>query len=92
MMKCASHNKKARQNKSYDRGIRNSSYTMIVAVAYTLCRYGYKGAKIKQIINSITDVADSIGRGYISHKDIEEIMLEEYGIQLCDTSGEVQRL
>lgn len=65
---------------------------MIVIVAYVLCRYNYKARRIKQIINSITDVADSINKGYITHKDIEDIMLEEYDIQLCDASGEVQRL
>ena len=44
------------------------------------------------MINSIQDVADSINKGYVTHKDLEDVMLEEYEIQLCDTSGEVQRL
>lgn len=91
-MKRSYNNKKIAQNQSYARGVKNSSYTMIVIVAYVLCRYNYKARRIKQIINSITDVADSINKGYITHKDIEDIMLEEYDIQLCDASGEVQRL
>ena len=91
-MKCSYNNKKVTQNQSYARGVKNSSYTMIVIVAYVLCRYNYKARRIKQIINSITDVADSINKGYITHKDIEDIMLEEYDIQLCDKNGEVQRI
>lgn len=91
-MKCSYNNKKVTQNQSYARGVKNSSYTMIVIVAYVLCRYNYKGRRIKQIINSITDVADSINKGYITHKDIEDIMLEEYDIQLCDNSGDVRRI
>jgi isopropylmalate/homocitrate/citramalate synthase len=65
---------------------------MIVIVAYVLCRYGYKGRRIKQMLNSITDVADSINKGYITHKDLEDIMLEEYEIQLCDNNGDVRRI
>jgi hypothetical protein len=65
---------------------------MIVIVAYVLCRYGYKGRRIKQMINSIVDVADSINKGYITHKDLEDIMLEEYDIQLCDNNGDVRRI
>lgn len=89
-MKTAYNNKKIMQNLSYSKGIKASSYTMIVIVAYVLCRYGYKGRRIKQIINSITDVADSINKGYITHKDLEDIMLEEYDIQLCDNNGDVR--
>lgn len=91
-MKCAATNKQTKKNISYHKGIRDTYYTMIVIVAYVLCKYGYKGRRIKQIINSIEDVADSINRGYITHKDLEDIMLDEYEIRLCDNSGEVQRL
>lgn len=91
-MKCSFTNKQTKKNTSYHRGIKDTSYTMIVIVAYVLCKYGYKGRRIKQMINSIEDVADSINRGYITHKDLEDIMLDEYDIQLCDNSGEVQRL
>ena len=91
-MKCSLTNKQTKKNTSYQKGIKASSYTMIVIVAYVLCKYGYKGRRIKQMINSMTDVADSINKGYITHKDLEDIMLEEYGIQLCDKSGEVQKL
>ena len=91
-MKCYYNNKKVTQNQSYARGVKNSSYTMIVIVAYVLCRYNYKARRIKQIINSITDVADSINKGYITYKDIEDIMLEEYDIQLCDNNGDVRRI
>ena len=91
-MKCSINNKQMKKNTSYHKGIRDTSYTMLLIVAYVLCKYGYKGQRIKQIINSIEDVADSINKGYITHKDIEDIMLDEYEIQLCDNSGEVQRL
>ena len=91
-MKTSYNNKKIKQNQSYDKGIKASSYTMIVIVAYVLCRYGYKGRRIKQMLNSITDVADSINKGYITHKDLENIMLEEYDIQLCDKNGDVRRI
>lgn len=91
-MKCSATNKQTKKNTSYHKGIRDTSYTMIVIVAYVLCKYGYKAQRIKQMINSIQDVADSINKGYITHKDLEDIMLEEYEIQLCDNSGEVQRL
>lgn len=91
-MKNAYNNKKVEQNLSYAKGVKASSYTMIVIVAYVLCRYGYKGRRIKQIVNSIQDVADSINKGYITHKDLEDIMLEEYDIQLCDSNGDVRRI
>lgn len=91
-MNCSYKNKQARKNGSYNKGIKDTSYTMILIVAYVLCKYGYKGRRIKQIINSMEDVADSINKGYITHKDLEDIMLDEYEIKLCDNSGEVQRL
>ena len=91
-MKSAYSNKKVKQNREYNKGIKDSVYTMIVIVAYVLCRYNYKAKRIKQIINSITDVDDSINKGYITHKDIEDIMLEEYDIQLCDKNGDVRRI
>ena len=77
-MKCSYNNKKVTQNQSYARGVKASSYTMIVIVAYVLCRYNYK--------------ARSINKGYITHKDIEDIMLEEYDIQLCDSNGDARRI
>lgn len=91
-MNCSFKNKTAKKNQAYNRGIQDSTYTLIAIVAYVLCRYGYKGRRIKQIINSIQDVADSINKGYVTHKDLEDVMLEEYEIMLCDSSGEVQRL
>lgn len=83
-MKSAYSNKKVKQNREYNKGIKDSVYTMIVVVAYVLCRYGYKGRRIKQIINSIADVADSINKGYVTHKDLEDVMLEEYDIHIYD--------
>lgn len=86
-MKCAVKNKEVKKNKAYNKGIEDSTYTLITIVAYVCSRYGYKGRRIQQIINSIQDVADSINKGYVTQQDLEDIMLEEYNIKLFDTSS-----
>lgn len=87
-MKCSVVNEGVKKRQAYEKGIQDSTYTLIVIVAYVCSRYGYKGRRIQQIIHSIQDVADSINKGYITQKDLEDIMLEEYNIQLFDTSEE----
>ena len=87
-MNCAFKNKTAKKNTAYNRGIQDSTYTLITIVAYVCSRYGYKGRRIQQIIHSIQDVADSINKGYVTQQDLEDILLEEYNIQLFDNSRE----
>ena len=87
-MKSSYNNKKVNQNQSYQKGIWDSSYTMIAIFTYVLCRYGYKSAKIQQMLNSVQDVADSITKGYITLKDIEQVMIDEFDIRLRDTSSD----
>lgn len=87
-MNCSIKNKTAKKNQAYNKGIEDSTYTLITIVAYVCSRYGYKGRRIQQIIHSIQDVADSINKGYITQQDLEDILLEEYNIQLFDNSRE----
>ena len=87
-MKCSVVNKGVKKRQAYEKGIADSTYTLIVIVAYVFCRYGYKGRRIQQMIHSIQDVADSINKGYCTQQDLEEVLLEEYNIQLFDTSKE----
>lgn len=88
-MNCSFKNKTAKKNQAYNKGIEDSTYTLITIVAYVCSRYGYKGKRIQQIINSIQDVADSINKGYVTQQDLEDVLFEEYNIQLFDTSKEV---
>jgi hypothetical protein len=88
-MNCAARNKEVKKNNDYNKGIQDSTYTLLVIVAYVFCRYGYKGRRIQQMINSIQDVADSINKGYCTQQDLEGVLLDEYDIQLFDTSSEV---
>ena len=85
-MKCSINNKQAQKNANYEKGTKDAVYSMIVIVAYVLCRYGYKGRRIQQLMHSIQDVADSINKGYCTHKDLEDTLLAEYDIQLYDSS------
>lgn len=87
-MKCSVVNEGVKTRQAYEKGIQDSTYTLITIVAYVCSRYGYKGRRIQQIIHSIQDVADSINKGYITQQDLEDILLEEYNIQLFDNSRE----
>lgn len=86
-MRCSLKNKEVKKHKAYNKGIEDSTYTLLVIVAYVFSRYGYKGKRIQQMINSIQDVADSINKGYCTQQDLEDVLLEEYDIKLFDISS-----
>jgi hypothetical protein len=60
---------------------------MLIIVAYVLSCFGYKRAKIQQIVNKIQDVADSINKGYITHQDLEDELWNDYEILMQKRKG-----
>lgn len=81
-MNCKFNNKQIRKTNDYERGISAGVDSMMIMFTYVLSRYGYSGRKIQQIVKSIEDVADSINRGYLTHKDIETVLWDEYSVRM----------
>ena len=81
-MNCRFSNKQVKKSNEYDRGVNSGVDSMMLMFTYVLSRYGYKGTKIQQMVKSIEDVADSINKGYVTHKDIEDVLWDEYQIKM----------
>ena len=81
-MNCRFSNKQVKKSNDYDRGVNSGVDSMMLMFTYVLSRYGYKGARIQQIVKSIEDVADSINKGYMTHQDIDDILWDEYKIRM----------
>lgn len=81
-MKCSYNNKGVMKDNSFERGLNSGIDTMLTIFAYALSKYGYKGAKIQQIVNTVVYVADSVVRGYVTLQDLEDILWDEYQIQM----------
>lgn len=86
-MKSAHDNKQVKRNINYDKGLTDAVNSMLIIVAYVLSCFGYKRAKIQQIVNKIQDVADSINKGYITHQDLEDELWNEYKILMQKRNG-----
>lgn len=86
-MKSAHDNKQVKRNINYDKGLTDAVNSMLIIVAYVLSCFGYKRAKIQQIVNKIQDVADSINKGYITHQDLEDELWNDYGILMQKRKG-----
>ena len=86
-MKSAYNNKQVKKNINYDKGLTDAVNSMLIIVAYVLSCFGYKRAKIQQIVNKIQDVADSINKGYITHQDLEDELWNDYGILMQKRKG-----
>lgn len=86
-MKCRLNNKQVKKNLDYDKGMSDGVNSMLIIVAYVLSCFGYKKAKIQQIVNKIEDVADSINKGYITHQDLEDDLWNEYEILMEKRNG-----
>lgn len=81
-MNCRFSNKQVKKSNEYDRGVNSGVDSMMLMFTYVLSRYGYKGTKIQQMVKSIEDVADSINKGYVTHKDLEDVLWDEYQIKM----------
>jgi hypothetical protein len=81
-VKCSITNKGVKKDNSFERGLNSGIDTMLTIFAYTLSKYGYKGKKIQQMVDTVVYVADSIVRGYVTLQDLEDILWDEYGIQM----------
>lgn len=81
-MNCIVRNKQAKKNDAYERGVNAGVDTMMIIITYVLSCYGYKGIRIQQMVKKIEDVADSINKGYITHKDLEDELWNEYRIRM----------
>lgn len=90
-MKCAATNKGIKNDNSFEKGLNCGVDIMLTLFAYTLSKYGYKGKKIQQMVNTVTYAADSITRGYVTIKDFEDILFDEYGIEMKKNKEWLQR-
>lgn len=90
-MKCAATNKGVKKDNSFEKGLNSGIDTMLTIFAYTLSRYGYKGAKIQQMVDSVVYTADSIVRGYVTLQDLDDILWDEYKIEMRKKKEWLQR-
>lgn len=90
-MKCAFNNKGIKKDNSFEKGLNSGIDIMLTLFAYTLSKYGYKGKRIQQMVDTVTYAADSVTRGYVTIKDYEDILFEEYGIEMRKRKEWLQR-
>lgn len=90
-MKCSIVNKGIRKDNSFEKGLNSGIDIMLTIFAYTLSRYGYKGVKIQQMVDSVVYTADSIVRGYVTLQDLEDILWDEYQIEMRKKKEWLQR-
>ena len=84
-MNCIASQSKSEAIKIKQRAVSAATRFMWVATASVLTdKYGFGKQKIKQVMKSIEDRADSINKGYISLQELEDILDEEYDIRLSD--------
>ena len=81
-MRCSYKNKGVQKDNSFERGLNHGVDTMLTIFAYVLSKCGYKGKKIQQLVDMVVYTADSIINGYVTIKDIEEMLWDEYGIEM----------
>jgi hypothetical protein len=90
-MKCAINNKGIQKDNSFEKGLNSGIDIMLTLFAYTLSKYGYKGKRIQQMVDTVTYAADSVTRGYVTIKDFEDILFDEYGIEMRKRKEWLQR-
>lgn len=90
-MKCAINNKGIQKDNSFEKGLNSGIDIMLTLFAYTLSKYGYKGKRIQQMVDTVTYAADSVTRGYVTIKDFEDILWDEYGIEMRKRKEWLQR-
>lgn len=81
-MNCKFSNKQIKKTNDYERGVSAGVDSMMIMFTYVLSKYGYSAGKIQQIVRNIEDVADSINSGYLTHKDIEDVLWDEYQVRM----------
>lgn len=90
-MKCSINNKGVKKDNSFERGLNSGIDTMLTIFAYTLSKYGYKAKKIQQMVDTVVYVADSIVRNYVTLQDLEDILWDEYQIEMRKKKEWLQR-
>lgn len=90
-MKCSASNKGLKKDSSFERGLNHGIDTMLTIFAYVLSKCGYKGKKIQQLVDMCVYTADSIVRGYMTIQDIQDILWEEYRIDMKKRKEWLQR-
>lgn len=82
-MKCLASTSNSEALKIKQKAVKAACKFMLVTTASVLTdKYGFGKQKVQQILKSIEDRADSINQGYINLDDLEQILLEEYGIKI----------
>ncbi len=63
--------------------VKETTRFMLIVLASVLTdKYGFGKVKVQQVMKSIIDRADSINQGYIDLSDLEQILKDEYGIEV----------
>lgn len=81
-MNCIVRNKQAKNNDAYERGVASGVDTMLIVFTYVLSCFNYDPETVQKIVSKIEDVCDSINKGYVSHKDLEDELWNEYRIRM----------
>ena len=81
-MNCRFKNKQAKNNDAYERGVASGVDTMLIVFTYVLSCFNYDPETVQKTVSKIEDVCDSINKGYVSHKDLEDELWNEYRIRM----------
>lgn len=82
-MKCAANNKGLQQNREYQKGLEDGVDGLMVMMIYILAdKKGFEHQELSEMIEKITDIADSVIKGYVNLQDLKDILKEEYDIEI----------
>lgn len=69
-------------DKAYDRGKTDGAKSSIIIMMYALKdKFGASDDELTDFFNAITYVVDSINKGYITEKDLQTVIKEDYDLE-----------
>lgn len=69
-------------DKAYERGKTDGAKSSIIIMMYALKdKMGASDEELEQFFNAITYTVDSINRGYITEKDLQTVIKEDYDME-----------
>lgn len=84
-----------KQQRDFENAVKVSYFRMVMAVALSVIeeKFGADAEKMDEVADGVAEIIDSIYGGWLSsHKDLEEYLLDEFGIDLTKYLGNAEHV
>lgn len=69
-------------DRAYERGKEEGSKSAIIIMMYAMKdKFGATDEQLRDFFDAITYTVDSINKGYITEKDLKNVIKQDYGLQ-----------